>query len=425
MAKLKGMELPRPNLASRLGTATGAALAEQIPKEVNRLRLASGLENLGQQNLEGLNPFQQISKLYGIPGATPEMINAVLPFLQQQMARQEQARFAESQIQPGAQAAVGIGQNVPSSVQTTAQGQPQIGLQTKEPVQAVLQANYQKDPQELFREAAQLSQQNPLTYPTAQAALPFVESREKTRLANIGETRALGERQTKLQSDTTDAFNKIMSQKLQKEGTATYSDVLGDLQNEFVNQALEDVKTGKRTPTDAANHYGKEALEFAKTRQNLKAIGGAGKYFTRLPSQNRSALKSIRDEYKKVGQLEAFENDLVTYHGMTDPYASYITYPINENKDINNLVSSAKKSKSLDETKIAEQIIDKIKPSDSLFSIGLGLESKGFDAQKFRDEIKRLNDKKDKLNRRQARELERPVPLPNLGDYWFFANSGL
>jgi hypothetical protein len=62
------------NLFGRIGTELGKGLAEQIPKEVERTRLAQGLEALGQQ--QGLTPFQQLGRLATLPGVTPQLIQS-------------------------------------------------------------------------------------------------------------------------------------------------------------------------------------------------------------------------------------------------------------------------------------------------------------------------------------------------------------
>ena len=74
------------NIFGRIGSGIGKGLAEQLPKEIERGRLASGLKNLGQA---GGSQYEQIAGLLGTPGVTPEIAGAILPYLQQHLARQE------------------------------------------------------------------------------------------------------------------------------------------------------------------------------------------------------------------------------------------------------------------------------------------------------------------------------------------------
>ena len=80
--------IPQSDFGSSFGQGLGQGLSEQIPKEANRYRLSEGLKSLGQQNLQGSNPFDLLSKLSSVPGMTPEMMQYALPLLQQQMQRQ-------------------------------------------------------------------------------------------------------------------------------------------------------------------------------------------------------------------------------------------------------------------------------------------------------------------------------------------------
>ena len=75
-------EIKNANIWGRVGTEIGKGLSEQVPKEIERNRLASGLKELeGQQ---GLTPFQQFSRLSSIPGITPQMIQSGAELLRQQ-----------------------------------------------------------------------------------------------------------------------------------------------------------------------------------------------------------------------------------------------------------------------------------------------------------------------------------------------------
>jgi hypothetical protein len=70
-------------------------------------------------------------------------------------------------------------------------------------------------------------------------------------------------------------------------------------------------------------------------------------------------------------------------------------------------------------------VIDHIKPNDSLLSIALAVQGRGYNAQKFMDAMRNQKNQ-DKLNTRQSREYEIPVNIaPSLGDKYLFAISGL
>ena len=78
MVKSGSFKVSQGSLAGRLGSGLGQGLAEQIPKEVDRYRLAQGLKNI--QQTKNASPIDQLSQLYR-SGASPEQINQIIPYL--------------------------------------------------------------------------------------------------------------------------------------------------------------------------------------------------------------------------------------------------------------------------------------------------------------------------------------------------------
>lgn len=68
-------EIKQGNIFGRLGTGIGQGIAEQLPKEVARNRLASGLQQFEQES-GNLSPMQSLARLASIPGALehPELV---------------------------------------------------------------------------------------------------------------------------------------------------------------------------------------------------------------------------------------------------------------------------------------------------------------------------------------------------------------
>src|SRR5574337_526588 len=79
-------EVKPGSILGRVGSGIGKGLAEQLPKEIERGRLAKGLEDLSQQ--QGLTPFQQFARLASQPGVTPQMIQSGGELLKQQGLRE-------------------------------------------------------------------------------------------------------------------------------------------------------------------------------------------------------------------------------------------------------------------------------------------------------------------------------------------------
>ncbi len=102
----------QPNIFGRIGSGIGKGLAEQLPKEIERGRLAEGLQQF-EKDAGNLSPLQQAARLFAIPGLTPQMAQA-LP----ELSRQQQIRDAYSKTKPSNAQAGGISSqgNMPRNI---------------------------------------------------------------------------------------------------------------------------------------------------------------------------------------------------------------------------------------------------------------------------------------------------------------------
>ena len=83
------------NFASNFGAGIGRGLSEQVPKEVERSRLAYGLKNLNETS-EGLTPFERFSKLLAIPGLTPQGVQSAAELLKMEGQRRGLSKRAQT-----------------------------------------------------------------------------------------------------------------------------------------------------------------------------------------------------------------------------------------------------------------------------------------------------------------------------------------
>ena len=152
------------NIFGRVGTGIGQGLAESLPKEIERGRLQSGLQNL--ENQKGLSPFQQFSRLAAIPGITPQMIQSGSELLRQQGVgeglKNVNASPEQAQQSPLQQYIVNQPQNAPNQTRDVA---------TTNPTQAALNPYIPRTYQQNLARAAQLQQENPKLYPNPEQAI--------------------------------------------------------------------------------------------------------------------------------------------------------------------------------------------------------------------------------------------------------------
>lgn len=417
---------PAP-VSAQLGAGIGKGLAAQVPQEINRYRLSKGLEGLGQMG--NLSPLEQVSKLYQIPGITPDMVATLAPLLQKaQIARESREKRIGGLDQTMQSGMTGNLQPGMTGDLTSALVDQKKATQPPASTQAIdrrASPNYllPSTPEELNKKALQLQNQFPYRFgDNYEAALAEAQRLDSERLAI---DQAYQSRSDLVEQE----FQKQLEQKIQKGGTETYADVLGDLQSRFQKEAIDMVDRGLASPQEAARQVSKKALDFAKSRQQLKNIGMQW-FLSTTPAKVRDAYSVIRKEYDKVGELESFEKDLQTFEGLSPYYSSSLAYPTEGNKDIENIIKSSQPVPSFayatgikgkeDISQLSEKIGSKIKPDDSILSIGLALKDKGFNEEDFIKEINKLyNENKIQLNERQVRELQNTsTSTPNLDDLW-------
>lgn len=380
------LENPNPSIAGRLGKGIAQGLSEQLPKELERGRLSYGLKNLKSQAEEGASPIDLATSLLTIPGVTPEMAQYIQPYLQS-AAIQSQKSTPSGEI----------------SQDQSEKNQSFRRLGTEEAIQ---------------NRATELGISKPLIYPTRDSQVAAADREYKNQQQSISNIR--------------DAFTKSFEKKIQGHGDTTFSSVLGDLQEDYINKAEEDVLKGNISEKEAINRYTKEALRFAKNKAKLDALG-----FSNLisPSDTLTSLKEAREDYKKVDKLEEFKDEIKSKFDLTDQNASSLAFPIANNKNFSSFLKSVKpksypksdvtadREKATTTEEIVENISKYITDDDSIFSILKELENKNYDPEEIKKAIQ--SDKKIRLNDRQRTELKsRAFQRPSLGDLFLFEFIG-
>ncbi len=369
------------NVFGRLGKGIGQGLSEQLPKELERGRLSSGLAGLKQQAEGGASALDLLTKAYTTPGLTPEMAQNILPYLQD----------AGLQSQKPKQ---------PNNQQPEANGQPK----EHEDYRAIGTLEGMEN------RARELQRSNPLQYSTLDKARAAADTEYKNQQSSIQNIRS--------------QFDTSLARKIQAQGTETFKDVLGDLQEDFINKAEKDVLTGKLSEKEAINKYTKQALDFAKTKTDLDALSFGG-IFDRKDTFNN--LDAIKQKYKQLGRLEDFNNEVISKFGFTRQNASSLTYPVS--KELNGYLKGIKKEgvgptyrKGGDLKGVVNRISDDISEDDSLFTIAKELEAKNYDPRQFMKEATDAWKQGTlRLNERQAGELSKSaIERPSLGDLLFF-----
>lgn len=400
------------SILGRIGTGLGQGISEQLPKEIERSRLASGLKELGEKKDQ--TPFQQFASLAGIPGITPQMIQSGSELLRQQgmlnsldSNKKAQPDFSNINNQP-----------LPPS----AQQEPTQSITTPEGVEATIKPYIPMTTQQKQQLAIDLHRQNPGLYPdfnTASAAAERIDQ-ENQAINSAKQTQRKGEQ---------DVQNTIRSE-LDNLRKSSNSKIPDNVYQKLENEALEAVKNGGKDETSASKDVAKK---FDAISREYDSVQGLGNWTLPLqnPKEVNRSLSSLREDFKKRNDLENFADTLVGSNGLSYPKAYWTAYDVKDTpvlaKDINSLPKinmTRTEDPEYETNKIAPRLAKAMGKEGSPLAVAEELRMRGYDPNVWLDYVGR-NKRELDLSERQVRELSKTSNwLPNLNDLWFFLGSG-
>lgn len=426
-------KIKQGNIFGRVGTGIGKGLAEQLPKEVERSRLASGLEQLSQQ--QDLTPFQQFSALASTPGVTPQIIQSGAELLRQQGIAQgfRNVRDQNAQPQPNPFREAISQQNIPSSPQSSPGLQPTpSGLVNPKNTEAALKPYIPMNLQQLNARAAELYDQNRQLYPNPESALKAaqLEDQQNQSISNAGQ--AARASQIGVENRATEQLKGLRA----AAGVAIPDNVYQQVENDV----LDKIRAGEGE-TQAAKYGQKEMDKISRDYNNLAGIGNWTIPFKNVKDTRRS-IESLRQKFEERNDLENFADTLVGKNGLSYPKAYYLAYPPNKSPQIHSIIEKLPELKTYEFTKgypssptdenakktleVAKKIAPLIKSSEaSPLAISEALRTKNYDPNVFLDHLVD-NKKKYDFTERQARELDKTRNwFPSLNDLWIMIGAGL
>ncbi len=429
-----------PSVFGRLGKGLAQGLADTVPKEIERNRMASGLKRFAQES-GGRNQIENLAELASIPGAlnSPQLIKSFSDLARQQAiinSTNQQQNQQPKQNQQQNLTTSGIPLASPAQ---QAEATPQSAT-TKEGVRAALNPYIPPTAQEKELMARQLLAQEPYIYPdieTARAAIDRNISAETQKSNAEIQARDYEQNvQTRAEQELTNEINRLG-------GKGLPGEILSDIENE----AIESVRSGKLTEKQAAKVYGKKAQEIDRDIATMNSWGGIG-LISNKPKELLSAIENVKDSFHKNGYKRQFEDLLVAKNGITPQFASAINNPVKNQKDLNGYMKSLPDLKTKIEKvqgvpglaglgstspknsqqtlKIAPELAKLMGNNGSPLSIAYELDKKGYDSQVWKDY---LNENKDKLDLKQS-QLDQLKKTQNsfygwLNDLWLQSFTGI
>lgn len=424
------------DIFGRIGSGIGQGISESLPKEIERGRLAEGLQQLAKQ--KDLTPFERFSGLASLPGTNPQIIQSGADILNQQAKRDAYERRANLAASPEAknyQSQSGLkdiqfgqtnpnqqrGQTVPSDQPRNVEALQSPGAAKENPLSEKFMPPSPWNIQ-MQEDAINDAFKNGLAN-TFEEANSYANQRKQLYESAPEKYRAQLEYQKGVDNEVDSLFDKDLETRLQKKGDNTFSDVPGDLQLDIKKQARNAVATGKMNPQQAADYYTKKALDLTKDRNRVLEIANRDLSDRLLPYKKEENLKNLMDvgkSFKEMGSSEYLFNLLKDKRegedgaqlgmGLSPGGAAIISFP--RSGQVNGLISRTRvgKNPSMGTRAFADELSKVMTPEDSFLAIARVMKQKdsNFDEYAFFDYLRENRDKYSS-NARLKREISQGV----------------
>lgn len=432
--------ISKGDLFGRIGTGLGQGIAEQLPKEVERGRLASGLSNLEQQ--QGLTPFQQFSRLASIPGITPQMIQSGSELLRQQGVgqglRNNQGGPESTNNKPFQSAT-----NTPSY---TTLGNVGVSSQSKGLVDpsttgTALKPYIPKTYDQILERASQLYEGNRQLYPNPESAINAASQEDQQLLA-----RSQAEQASRQSAIGVEDRLRGQLQGLREASNAQIPDTVFQ---QVENDVLDKVENGM-PELEAAKEGQKKLNEVSRNFSNIRSWGGVS-IMTKSPKDLLGSISSLQKDAKKDGYQREAADALVADTRITPQFAYALMYPVSDIKPLNDTIKSLPKIDNVNRTvsgikgpisindrektrqtsrdltmKAIPKLIKAMGTDGSPLSVAYELDKKGYDSSLWKEYLVENQDSLN-LSTYQKDEIKKTQPLfyGVMNDLWLKSFTGL
>ena len=432
-------QVKQGNIFGRIGEGIGRGVSEAAPKEIERGRLAAGLQQFEQESAK-LSPMQQLARLSAIPGITPQMVQSFSELAKTEGERQGYKRAGAGERLPPvpstANFALKAGEipfagvkNRPNQAeidqnQPTMRGQP-LGEEQVVPVgptseQLQNRAPWTPDQRDIEKSRVwDLPQNRNKTSPEIDKIVADNEQRYLNM--PVAAQKEYDRRQDEL-DDAKKRFRENLKTKLQKTDVeGVYKDITGEnliaLEREMDRYLATHPNTSK---DDAADMFSAKALNLAKTKDQLRGLASE-KGLTRFTKQGQTLdkLKSYQKAYKDSGNSEEYFNTLKSDFDLSPQAAASIAFPLSKpvQEYVSKIRNSTPANAPTNARKYAIELADKINRDDSILAVARAIKDKDpfFDQRGFFNQIREDRNRYSDIQNRDVDEGESDY-FPNWGD---------
>ena len=387
------LENPNANIFGRLGKGIGQGIADQLPKEIERQRLSSGLKKLGEQDYSSKTPLQIQADLYSIPGITPEIAQQAY----QQIQNQNFINMRQRTEKPTENAMISESQVLPTEEETESGfASPEQIKQRKNKL--LQEPSFEEDIKPL---ADDYLRSGLATNPT-QALQMATQEFNQNRISQQGKLNTF-----------TNELNERFKTELQGSGLNDYKDVAGKIQQALLDEGRDRILRGNN-PAVVAQDMGDILYDLGLAANKVKDIGSWGNMFKSSKAKTNDLLQQ-RKAYQKYGFGELFDDMATAALGITPLEAAHNLDPI-KNKKLNEGLNKFRGGPFFSDKKL-DNLLRDIKPKDNLFDLLYKMRQKHVDVDKVKARIEKLvSDGEIALSKQQERQLQKPITNNLLGD---------
>lgn len=421
------------SIFGRLGSGLGKGLAEQLPKEVERSRLSSGLKQFEQES-GNLNPMQQLARLSAIPGITPQMIQSFGELGRQQLRGQalgeggnqnKTSIFDQPTAKPGEQTS----NEAPSLTNADTFAKAQEGY-------------IPMTEQEKYDFAGDEFRNNPAKFNNdPEKALAYAKDVDLTN-------QKISEAHQKKHKDLTDIQDNVVG-RLDSHYNKLGAKVPANVYSKIEDKAIQDTKPkkdggGGLNEQQAMKKYGKELDEISRDYESINTLGNWG-IVGKKSSETLNSMNALQKKFEKNDDTKNFADKLISVNKLSPSMAYSIAEPVAREKELNSELSKVKPIKKVIGLKFGRlpftPVIPEIKEQETLklskklapllgkkgspLAVAHELEQLGYDPGVW---MKYLNDNLETLNPSvaQADQITKPDSLTGtFNDWWLSSWSGI
>lgn len=384
------------------GQALGQGISEQLPKEVERTRLSTGLRNLSQK--KGLNPFQQFSELASTPGITPQMLESGSALLRQQAYLDAIKNQYEGQENPK----LGNKGYIPSQEDLSQPVKGEIpSLATSEDTAQSYKEYIPPTEQEERADAYKNFQKNAARY---NYDFENALKERKAITARNQEIQKSHQAQEKTAVDKEDKVKKALKTEIDKLKLNNIPPkAYQKFEEKILNSTLSKKEGGEGlTQEQAIKKYSKELDQANRNYLDLGALSSWS------PVDFNRQTNALQKEFENRGEQQMMMDQLIADYGISPPFAAHKAFPIKGE------LPAIKKLNVLDKLNdpFYAQLKKEMGKKNSPLSIADELRQKSRDPSGW---LKYLNNHKDDLEGWQIDHLNKNINLFDLTDAWLRA----